>query len=338
MAMIKQMSLYLDNLVNRDKYLSGMSRRIDYFKDRRSSITKRVIDDLDECAPEEHFFVPEVDASVLDIEILKRSIRERGCLIVRNFFTADEVAEMKAYVDHSFRVNSNSDNFINKYLTKQVDLNEVLDKTKEDIANKRKENPTYTDTGWIGRKLAQPLGKNKSFLTAQTPILTEKLLHLFDRKHLKDLLSKYFENDPCVSVYKWVLRKSDPPENPIDFHQDGAFIGDEIASLNCWVPISDCGAGYDVHGMDIVPIRFKNAFAKGTGVLDWTIAHQAVVDHYGESAIVTPTFRKGDLFFFDHLLVHRTQCVPNFAEKRYAIETWFFDSVNFPKNQIPMQW
>ncbi len=215
MAMITQTFLYLDNMVNRDKYLSGITRRIDYFKDRRSSVAKRVIDDLDEIAPEKVYFVPEVDAAVRNIGILKQSIRERGRLIARN-----------------------------------------------------------TDTGWIDRKLAQPLVKNKSFLTAQIPILTEKLLNLFDRKRQKDLLSKYFEN----------------------------------------------------------------AFAKGTGVLDWTIAHQAIVDHFGESAIVTPTFRKGDLFFFDHLLVHRTQCVPNFAEKRYAIENWFFDSVNFPKSQIPMKW
>jgi len=336
--MIKKMILLLDNLVNRDTYLSGLNTRIDYFKDRQSATSKRVIDELEEITVGDGFIVPEIDATALNIDFLKQSIRERGCVIVRNFFDSDDVDEMKSYVEHSFSVNSNSNSFINKYLTKQIDLEEVLNKTKEDIKNKQKENPTYSDTVKIGRKLTQPLGKNKSFLTVQTPILTEKLLNLFAQKRLKALLTEYFENEPCVSVYKWVLRRADPPENPIDFHQDGTFMGDDIASLNCWIPLSDCGTGYDVHGIDIVPIRFKHSFGKGTGVLDWTISPKAIIDQYSEAAIVTPTFRKGDAFFFDHLLIHRTQCMPNFVEKRYAIETWFFDSVNFPKNQIPMKW
>jgi hypothetical protein len=336
--MIRKVMLLVDNLVNRDKYLSGLKKRIDYFKDRQSSTSKRVIDDSADTTVGDDFFVPEIEASALNIDFLKQSIRQSGCVIVRNFFDADDVEEMKSYVDHSFSLNSNNGSFINKYLTKQIDLAEVLDKTKEDIKSKRKDNPTYTDTVKIGRKLTQPLGMNKSFLTVQTPILTEKLLNLFANKQLKKLLTEYFENEPCVSVYKWVLRKAGPPENPIDFHQDGTFMGDEIASLNCWIPLSDCGDGYDVHGIDIVPIRFNQSFGKGTGVLDWTISPKAIVDQYSEAAIVTPTFRKGDAFFFDHLLIHRTQCMPNFAEKRYAIETWFFDSVNFPKNQIPMKW
>jgi len=336
--MIKKMGLFLDNLINRDRYLAGLNTRIDYFKDRQSSTSKRVIDDLEDITIGDNFYVPEVAACDLSIDVLKRSIRERGCLIVRNFFTPQEVDQMHAYVDHSFAINTNSSSLISKYLTKPVELEEVLNRTKEDIKAKQKENPTYTNTVKLGKKLLQPLGNNKSFLTVQTPMLAEKLLKLFEKKRLKQLLAEYFENEPCVSVYKWVFRKSGPPEKPIDFHQDGAFMGDDIASLNCWIPVSDCGTGYAVHGLDIVPIRIMNAFGKGTGVLDWTISHQALVDQYSESAIVTPTFRKGDAFFFDHLLIHRSQCMPNFAEKRYAIETWFFDSVNFPKNQIPMKW
>ena len=110
------------------------------------------------------------------------------------------------------------------------------------------------------------------------------------------------------------------------------------SAVNCWIPLSDCGAGYDVHCMDIVPVRLMNTFEKGSGIMKWTISPKSVIDKYSEDAIVTPTFRAGDLFFFDHLLVHRTQWIPNASTMRYAIETWFFDSVNFPKNQIPLKW
>lgn len=336
--MFNQLLLYCDNIVHRDKYLANLNRRIEFFKDQQSAPSPRVIDEPSEVDVTGDFRIPEIKASELTVDFLKKSIREKGCVIVRNYFDVDDVKTMRAYIDHAFAVNDNNASFVNKYLSKQIDLKEVLEKTKADIQQKQKHNPTYTNTVKLGRTLAQPLGKNKSHLTAQTPILTEKLLNLFERKQLKSLLRSYFGSEPCVSVYKWVLRRASPPEAPIDFHQDGAFMGDEITSLNCWISLSDCGAGYDVHGMDIVPIRHMNAFEKGTGVLNWTISPQSVIEKYSAEAIVTPTFQAGDLFFFDHLLVHRTQSIPNPASKRYAIETWFFDSVNFPKNQIPLKW
>lgn len=336
--MLNQLLLYCDNLLNRDKYLANLSQRIDHFKDKQSARAPRVIDEPADASAVGDYHIPEVAAADLTVEVLKKAIREKGCLIVRNFFDAADVRLMRSYVDHSFAVNENKTNFVNRYLTKQVDLHEVLEKTRADIAQKQKTNPTYTNTVKLGKTLAQPLGKNKSCLAAQTPMLTEKLLRLYERKQLKPLLQCYLGSEPCVSVYKWVLRRAGSPEAPIDFHQDGAFMGDEITSLNCWIALSDCGAGYDVHGMDIVPIRHMNAFEKGSGVLNWTISANSVVEKYSEAAIVTPTFNAGDMFFFDHLLVHRTQSIPNPAGKRYAIETWFFDSVNFPKNQIPIRW
>lgn len=336
--MFKQLLLYCDNIIHRDKYLADLNQRIGFFKDQQSAPSARVIDDQPDVDVAGDFRIPEVESSALTVDFLKKSIREKGCLIVRNFFEPEEVSVMKAYVDYAFAINDNNTGPLHKYLSKQIDLEEVLEKTRADIEEKLKTNPTYTNTLKLGKKLAQPLGKNKSHLTAQTPILTEKLFKLYEKKQLKALLRSYFGNEPCVSVYKWVLRRADPPAEPIDFHQDGAFMGDEITSLNCWISLSDCGAGCELHGMDIVPVRHMNAFAKGTGILNWTISQQSVIDAYTDDAIVTPTFRAGDLFFFDHLLVHRSQSIPNPASKRYAIETWFFDSVNFPKNQIPLKW
>ena len=338
MGMIRRVGLFCDNILNRDKYLADLTDRILHFQDIDSAISERVIDGSVEASNEEGFSVPEVDLSEFSLDYLKESLRTKGCLIVRNFFSTDEVKAMRSFVDHSFAINSHPDTRVNKYLAKRVDFEPVLRKTRVAIKEKKKQNPTYVNTAMFGSKLTQPLGEKKSFLTAQTPILVEKLLNLFDEKGLKTLLKDYFGHDPCVSVYKWALRRSTPPEAPIDFHQDGAFMGDEISSLNCWVPLSDCGSGNDVHGLDVVPKRFMSAFQKGSGVMDWTVSEKAVVDAYSEEAIVTPSFRQGDIFFFDHLLVHRPQSLPNASCPRYAIETWFFDSVNFPKNQVPIKW
>jgi hypothetical protein len=336
--MLKRLGLYCDNLLNRDKYLSRLNSRIHHFKDLDAVPSRRVIDDPADASVDYSISVPEIDAADLTIDALSKSVREHGCLIVRNFFNADDVETMRAFVDHSFAINSNPDSLLHKYLSKAPDLKSVLKKTRENIRERRKVNSTYSNTVVTGSQLNHAMGLNKSHLTAQTPIVTEKLLQLFEKKQLKPLLKDYFGNEPCVSVYKWVLRRSEPPANAIDFHQDGAFMGDEIASLNCWIPLSNCGTGFDVHGLDIVPIRLMNAFQKGSGVMDWTISINALVEEFTEKAIVTPTFRKGDLLFFDHLLVHRSQSIPHSSEPRYAIETWFFDSVNFPKNQIPVKW
>lgn len=334
---MRRISILLDHLLKRDKYLATLNERIDYFKDVESATTPRVIDGAQESSYRPGFSVPEIDAPELTVDVLRSAMRESGCCLVHNFFSAGEVKDIRAYIDHSFTV-SKGNGRLHKYLSRQVDLKEVLAKTKKDIEEKRKTNETYTDIIKLGPNLKRTLGADVSCLTATSPILTDKLLALYDRKGLRDLCAAYFENEPCVSVYKWVLRKAVPPPQTIDFHQDGAFMGDHIDSLNCWVPLTDCGAGTDAPGMDIVPVRFLGTFEKGTGVLNWTVSPQAVVDRFGEEAIVTPAFREGDAFFFDHCLLHRTQHVPDSTEERYAVETWFFDSRNFPKNQIPIRW
>lgn len=336
-APLKRMLIYLDHLLRRDWYLTRLKQRIDHFQELEPEPSSRVVDSANDGSHKPGYDVPRLDAHEFTLESLKKAIRESGCCQVHNFYTDAEVNELRACVAHSFAV-SRGEIPLHKYLSKQVDLSDFLAALKPNIEKNRKINNTYSDTVKLGKNLTRTLGADTSCLTATSPVLVERLLSLFERKRLDRLLQQYFENNPCVSVYKWVLRNTVSPKQPIDFHQDGAFMGSDIDSLNCWIPLSDCGAGTNVPGMDIVPVRLNQAFEKGSGVLDWTISQQAVVDQIGEEAIVTPAFRRGDAFFFDHGLIHRTQHVPEPANKRYAIETWFFDSENFPKNQIPIRW
>jgi len=340
-AAVKRVSIFLDHLLHRDKYLEELNGRIHHFKDIFAASSARAIDGAADRAAGDaapvHFAVPETPAATLTVEFAREAMRDHGCFIARGLFASAEVGEIRAYIDHTFAVNSGEAPF-SRYLSKQVDLGEVLQKMRDDIAARQQTNNTYMDTVKLGRKLTRALGANVSCLVATSPILSRKLLGLFEHKGLKALLARYFGHEPCVSVYKWVARRAVSPPQPIDFHQDGAFMGDDISSLNCWLALSDCGAGTNAPGIDIVPARVMTQFAKGTGVMNWTISEQAVVDTWGREAIVTPTFRAGDAFFFDHGLVHRTQHMPGTHATRYAMETWFFDATNFPKNQIPIRW
>jgi len=336
--MLKRMSLYCDSLLNRDRYLSTLNSRILFFKELEGEPSKRVIDEHVPSQMDDNFFVPEIEASDFNIEFLKKSVCENGCLIVRNFFDTSDVNTMKAFVDHSFTVNGNLDGFLNKYLSKQIDLEPVLEKTREVIKKRRAVNPTYTNKAKSGAKLTKAMGNSQSFLTAQTPILAEKLLHLFERKQLKSLLKDYFGNEPCVSVYKWVLRKSEPPRNPLDFHQDGAFMGTNLNSLNMWLPLNACGAATGAPGLDVVPQRLYEIASAEGAQFNWSVSDSLVHGKFAEIRPLMPQFNAGDAFFFDHFYLHRTQYRTDFTKLRYAVETWFFGASSFPKNQIPLAW
>ena len=143
-----------------------------------------------------------------------------------------------------------------------------------------------------------------------------------------------------MSALKWVLRRSKLPINPAGWHQDGAFMGKEINSLNMWIPLSRCGGDTGAPGMDVLPVRLKDIVGAGDddAVFHWSVGKGAVEQAYGADSTVSPEFEVGDAFFFDHFLLHRTQFKDTFPETRYAIETWFFGNQNFPKNQVPMAW
>ena len=151
--MFNQLLLYCDNILHRDKYLATLSERIEFFKDQYSAPTKRVIDEQSDVNAAGDFIIPEIDASALTVDFVKKSIREKGCMIARNFFDASEVRAMRSYVDHAFAINDNNTNPVNKYLAKQIDLRDVLERTRADIKEKQKVNPTYSNTAKLGRTL-----------------------------------------------------------------------------------------------------------------------------------------------------------------------------------------
>ena len=70
---------------------------------------------------------------------------------------------MRTYVDYSVSLHSNKDSAISRYLTKSVNLDEVLKNTVEDIRVKQQENSTYFNTVKMARNFSQALGKHNSF-------------------------------------------------------------------------------------------------------------------------------------------------------------------------------
>ena len=117
-------------------------------------------------------------------------------------------------------------------------------------------------------------------------------------------------------------------------------MGCDINSINMWIPLDTCGGETGAPGLDVLPERLTEIVKSGTddAVFNWSISKGEISESFGEDAIISPVFNAGDAFFFDHFYLHRTQYRESFSHLRYAIETWFFGSTNFPKNQIPLRW
>ena len=148
-------------------------------------------------------------------------------------------------------------------------------------------------------------------------------------------VTDYLGEPPFLSVRKSTLRRV-PADSGTGWHQDGAFLGLGIRSVNCWMSLSDCGV--DAPGLDIYPRRVEGLFETGTrgSYFDWAVGEGVVQDAACDAPLVSPVFAPGDALFFDHLLLHRTGVRPGMTRERLAIETWMFAGSCFPLDQGPL--
>jgi len=149
---------------------------------------------------------------------------------------------------------------------------------------------------------------------------------------LGTIIAKHFTERPSLSVNKCELRRmpGGMATGPLDFHQDGAFLGADIRTVNVWLALSSCGV--DAPGLDIVPRRVERVLPTGVdgAIFKWTLSPVTVERELAGPPIVRPKFEPGDAMLFDHLLIHRTANEPNMTKQRYAIETWFFAPSTYP--------
>jgi hypothetical protein len=170
--------------------------------------------------------------------------------------------------------------------------------------------------------------------TADSPRLLFQVLDLLERKGVRDVLSDYLGERPGVSLKKGTLRRV-PVDSGTDWHQDGAFLGPDIRSVNVWLTLTDCGE--DAPGLDIVPTRLPLLETGTEGAkFDWSVGPGVVERVSSDGGVVRPHFRAGDALLFDERHLHRTGVSPGMTVERYAIETWCFAPSHYPSAQIPL--
>lgn len=269
--------------------------------------------------------IPEIPASELNAQRLRDAVLQHGALLVRNYFPQSLTDALPPMIDEVLAA---------------VDLPR---EQKRELANHYYSPPDNLVS--IMPEGAMELGALRVFnakvgaaMCVEAPSVAELLLTCFNDLGLKKLIHDYLNEAPVLSVKKWVVRRSALPVDEAGWHQDGAFMGTDINSINLWMPLTTCGGTTGAPGMDVVPRRLFDIASADGASFDWSVSDAHVHSTYADTAPVAPVFHPGDAFFFDHLYLHRTQFREDFTRVRYAVESWFFGESSFSKSQVPIAW
>ena len=259
--------------------------------------------------------MPAVEPGRLSAGALRAGILEGGCLLVRGVVGPDTAARLVEGIERSFAARDRGE----------------------------KNNP---DPGWyeplsIGggeynlARQRQWVTSAGGVWTADSPRMTFELIDLFAQSGLVEVIGGYLGERPAASVNKWTLRRVSPGGDA-DWHQDGAFLGDDIRAMNVWLALTDCGR--DAPGMDIVTRRLDGVIETGTegARFDWSVSPAKVAELLDGEEPLRPAFQAGDVLLFDELFLHQTANSDEMTTDRYAVETWCFGPSFYPDKQVPL--
>ncbi|MGH8978552.1 MAG: phytanoyl-CoA dioxygenase family protein [Acidimicrobiia bacterium] len=250
---------------------------------------------------------------------LREGFARNGCVLVRQLVAPERVAELRAGIDAALTA-----------LDAGLAGAPVADTTPWYAPF----TPVDGDYRVGGRR--NWVRNGGAMWTADSPRMLFALFDLIDELGVGKLVTDYLGERPVLSANKCTLRRTEPGGNCGDWHQDGAFLGPRVRSVNFWLSLEH--AGRDAPGLDIVPRRLDRVLATGTGGahFDWAVGSETVADAAGDVGVARPEFGPGDALFFDHLFLHRTAVSPEMRQSRHALETWFFAPSTYPDGQIPL--
>jgi Phytanoyl-CoA dioxygenase (PhyH) len=258
------------------------------------------------------------DPRDLDLATLRRGLARQGCVLVRGLIPPERAEALARGVDRALAAfdeceASGAESAPPWYVP-------FAPANAGDLASRRR--------GWVRA--------SGGLWTADSPRMLFELTELADDTGIAALIDAYFGERPALSANKCTLRRV-PIDTNTNWHQDGAFLGRQVRSLNLWLALSPCGV--DASGLDIVPQRLDEILPTGTegAYFNWSVSPQVVEDAAGgPDAIVSPEFGPGDALLFDHMFLHRTGITPGMTQERWAIEAWFFAPSSYPDGQIPL--
>jgi ectoine hydroxylase-related dioxygenase (phytanoyl-CoA dioxygenase family) len=255
--------------------------------------------------------IPEIRVDALSASAIRSGIENHGSLIVRQLTTSTRAELLRNNID---RVLQAFDAKARGSVPPELEgWYEPFDRnTKDERAKKRSKG---------------------AVLTVDSPPALFDLLETFESSGLSKAIRDFFGEQPMLLTRKGTLRCVRHDVNTGGWHQDGAFLGEDIRSLNVWIALTDCGV--DAPGLDVVAKRLPGIVQTGSNFATWTTNPQAAKD-VSEGCTVRPVFAAGDAILFDHLCLHRTAASPGMTKTRYAIETWIMAPSTYKEMGVPI--
>ena len=272
--------------------------------------------------------VPEIACEDLTVEHLRSAMQHHGSLLVRGMVDRDRVDLLVDDIERALA---------------------AYDATAEGV-HRADVDGWYEpfERGGVTLHQKSAMRSRGSVMTVESPPTMFDLVETFDAAGLTRLVRDYFGEAPMLLARKGTLRRISHEGTTGGWHQDGAFMGVDIRSLNVWLALSHCGD--TAPGLDIVGRRLTELVQTGDGAFAAWAASPDAAEDTAAGALVRPIFDPGDALIFDHLNLHRTAIDPDMDRDRYAIETWLFSPSTYdamtttvedgstPRDQIPILW
>ena len=266
--------------------------------------------------------LPEVSIAELDAATLRAAIVADGSLLVRNALALEHVREVTAMIDRTFEARDAYGPLAGR--------------------SKHRSRTSWWDPLPLDAHAAAGLGRTwvrdgGGALLGDSPRAMFEILELYSGLGLHSVASEYLGERPVLSANKCTLRRV-PLDATGGWHQDGAFLGDNIRALNLWLCLTPCGV--DAPGLDLVPRRLDSIIETGTGgaYFDWAVGADVVTEIVGERGTLRPQFDAGDLLLFDEMYLHSTAVEPTMTRPRHAIEMWCFTASAYPAGHVALVW
>lgn len=270
---------------------------------------------LAECSAYPENLIPEVQAISLTPECLGVGILGHGALIVRGLLNKEQTDLLVNAIDNAFAAN---------------DQHALTGSTSEWFSPLK----PCAENGNV-RIARQFIKDGGGTLAVDSPKALSQLVQVIKSTPAADAIAGYLKETPVLSAKKTTLRRVSPDSNS-GWHQDGAFLGKGIRTVNLWIALTDCGT--DAPSMDMIPKRLNSIIKTGGGDANfsWSLDNAAVAQATGNLNPVRLQFKAGDAIMFDELNLHRTAAEKQMKHNRYAIEAWFFAPSAYPLDQIPV--
>jgi hypothetical protein len=275
--------------------------------------------------------LPPIDAGELTAGKVRDSILRYGAAYVPGLLTKQDVDHLVEGIDHAF-------DGCDQQAARGWSRETTGDDPEADMATA----PWYFR--FEGVEGLPIRGETRKFVregagvwTVESPRMMFEFLEILERAGLRPLIRDYLGERPALTLKKSTLRRTHPLPFA-DWHQDGAFLGEGIRTVNLWLSLSHCGD--DAPGLDLLPRRLGHIVETGSGgaIFPWSVGPGTVEEAAEGVEVIRPIFEPGDALLFDELFLHRTATDETMTRNRYAIETWFFAPSVYPDDQIPFVW